>query len=94
MMAAMTTLRSVWGDLLHAMRALARERAFTLVCVVSLGIGIGAVVALATFGRTLTAPARGAIRCGEPRIESRNLRGAASAATSFVPPAQPLTTAS
>ena len=41
------------------MRTLARERAFTLVCVISLGIGMGAVVALATFSRAITAPARG-----------------------------------
>jgi predicted permease len=40
-------------------RSLARERAFTLVCVISLGIGMGAFVALATFGRAITAPARG-----------------------------------
>ena len=55
----MNTLQSLRRDLVHAMRTLAKERAFTLVCVISLGIGMGAVVALATFGRTLTAPARG-----------------------------------
>jgi MacB-like periplasmic core domain len=53
------SLQSLQGDLVHAMRALAKERVFTLVCVVSLGIGIGAVVALATLGRTITAQARG-----------------------------------
>ena len=41
------------------MRSLAKERAFTLVCVISLGIGMGAVVALATFTRMITSPARG-----------------------------------
>ena len=55
----MNTLQSLRRDLVHAMRTLFKERAFTLVCVISLGIGMGAVVALATFGRTLTAPARG-----------------------------------
>jgi putative ABC transport system permease protein len=55
----MNSLQSLRRDLLHAMRTLAKERAFTLVCVISLGIGMGAVVALATLGRTLTAPARG-----------------------------------
>ena len=55
----MNTLQSLRNDLAHAMRTLARERAFTLVCVVSLGIGMGAVVALATLGRAITAPARG-----------------------------------
>ena len=56
---ALTTLHSIRRDLFHAVRSLARERMFTLVCVVSLGIGIGAVVALATFGRLIYAPARG-----------------------------------
>ncbi len=55
----MNRLQSFQRDLVHAVRTLARERAFTLVCVVSLGIGMGAVVALATLGRTITAPARG-----------------------------------
>ncbi len=57
--AATNTLHSLRGDLVHAVRTLARERVFTLVCVVSLGIGMGAVVALTTLGRALTAPARG-----------------------------------
>ena len=55
----MNTLPSVRRDLVHAMRTLAKERAFTLICVISLGIGMGAVVALATMGRAITAPARG-----------------------------------
>ena len=46
-------------DLIHAARTLAKARSFTFVCVVSLGIGMGAIVALATFGRAITAPARG-----------------------------------
>ena len=41
------------------LRSLAKERAFTLVCVISLGIGMGAFVALVTFTRAITAPARG-----------------------------------
>jgi putative ABC transport system permease protein len=45
-------------DLIHAARSLVKDRGFTLVCVVSLGIGIGAMVALATFTRAITAPAR------------------------------------
>lgn len=55
----MNRLQSFRSDLVHALRTLAKERAFALVCVVSLGIGIGAVVALVTLGRTITAPARG-----------------------------------
>ena len=46
-------------DLIHALRSLVKERAFTLVCVISLGIGMGAFVALVTFNRMLTAPAHG-----------------------------------
>ena len=55
----MNALDSIRRDLTHAARSLAKERAFSLVCVISLGIGIGALVALATFGRAITAPARG-----------------------------------
>ena len=46
-------------DVIHAVRSLAKEKAFTLVCVLSLGIGMGAFVALVTFSRAITAPARG-----------------------------------
>jgi predicted permease len=52
-------LDSIRRDLIHAARSLAKDRVFTLVCVISLGIGMGAVVALATFGRAIMAPARG-----------------------------------
>jgi len=46
-------------DVIHAARSLAKEKAFTLVCVLSLGIGMGAFVALVTFSRAIAAPARG-----------------------------------
>jgi predicted permease len=52
-------LPSIGRDLAHAARSLAKERAFTLVCVISLGIGMGGLVALATFTRMIAAPARG-----------------------------------
>ena len=52
-------LHSISRDLAHAARSLAKDRGFTLVCVISLGIGMGALVALATFTRAITAPARG-----------------------------------
>src|SRR6185503_14710076 len=55
----METLGSIRRDLAHALRSLSKDRAFSLVCVVSLGIGMGALVALSTFGRAITAPARG-----------------------------------
>lgn len=51
-------LESLKRDLFHAMRSLLKDRVFTLVCVISLGIGMGAVVALATFGRAVSSPAR------------------------------------
>lgn len=50
---------SLRRDLAHAVRSLRKDRVFALVCVVSLGIGMGAVMALATFSRAITAPARG-----------------------------------
>ena len=54
----MDALFSISRDLVHAARSLAKDRGFTLVCVISLGIGMGALVALATFTRMITAPAR------------------------------------
>src|SRR5262249_44261509 len=47
-------LNSVWNDLIHAGRALAKARAFTLVCVVSLGIGMAPVIAIPYLSRILT----------------------------------------
>lgn len=51
-------LRSIGRDLLHSMRSLASARAFTFVCVVSLGLGMGAFAAIIQFYRGITAPAR------------------------------------
>ncbi|HXW07784.1 MAG TPA: ABC transporter permease [Vicinamibacterales bacterium] len=56
---SLDALGSIRRDLAHAARSLAKERAFALVCVISLGIGMGAVVALAAFSRAIEAPARG-----------------------------------
>jgi hypothetical protein len=36
----------IWRDLFHAGRSLAKARAFTFVCVVSLGIGMVPVIAV------------------------------------------------
>jgi predicted permease len=55
----MEAIQAVGKDLRHAARSLARARAFTFVCVISLGVGMGAFVALVTFVRALTSPARG-----------------------------------
>jgi len=47
-------LTGIWRDLVHAGRLLAKARSFTLVCVVSLGIGMAPVVAVPYFSRILT----------------------------------------
>src|SRR4030095_7603186 len=47
-------LDGLWRDLLHSARALTRARAFTLVCVVSLGIGMAPVIAIPYVSRVLT----------------------------------------
>ncbi len=47
-------LNSVWNDLIHAGRALAKARAFTFVCVVSLGIGMAPVIAIPYISRILS----------------------------------------
>src|SRR5687768_8570729 len=51
-------LQGIWGDLAYAGRSLAKARAFTLVCVVSLGIGMAPVIAIPYVSRvtTLTPP--------------------------------------
>ncbi len=56
---AMDTIQAVSRDLAHAARSLLRARTFTFVCVISLGLGMGAFVGLITFMRAITAPARG-----------------------------------
>lgn len=56
---SLEAIHALGKDLRHAARSLARARAFTLVCVISLGLGIGSFVALVTFFRAMTAPARG-----------------------------------
>jgi putative ABC transport system permease protein len=56
---ALDALHTITRDLTHALRSLAKDRGFAVVCVISLGIGMGALVALATFTRAITAPARG-----------------------------------
>ena len=50
--------KGIWRDLVHAGRSLAKARAFTVVCVVSLGIGMAPVIAIPYVSRltTLTPP--------------------------------------
>lgn len=51
--------RSTWRDLGYAARSLKKARGFALVCILSLGIGMGGFIALVTFARMITSPARG-----------------------------------
>ncbi|HEX7797390.1 MAG TPA: ABC transporter permease, partial [Vicinamibacterales bacterium] len=46
-------LKGIWRDLAYAGRSLAKARAFTIVCVVSLGIGMGPVIAIPYASRIL-----------------------------------------
>ena len=54
---ALEALHAVGKDCRHAARSLARARAFTLVCVLSLGVGMGSFVAVVIWVRALTSPA-------------------------------------
>src|SRR5215475_14557258 len=47
-------LSNIRNDLIHAARSLAKARAFTFVCVVSLGIGMAPVIAIPYLSRILT----------------------------------------
>jgi predicted permease len=46
----------MWRDLVHACRALAKARAFTFVCVVTLGIGVTPIIAIQYGARIFTTP--------------------------------------
>jgi putative ABC transport system permease protein len=54
----------IWRDLAHAGRSLARARAFTFVCVVSLGIGMALVIAIPYWARVLRMPPAGVKTAG------------------------------
>jgi putative ABC transport system permease protein len=47
---------SIWRDVFYACRSLAKSRAFTFVCVVSLGIGMAPVIAIPYGGRIFRMP--------------------------------------
>jgi predicted permease len=51
--------KGIWRDLIHAGRSLAQARAFTFVCVVSLGIGMVPVIAVPYGARILRMPPPG-----------------------------------
>jgi putative ABC transport system permease protein len=52
-------LNSLWRDLRYAARSLANARAFTFVCVVSLGMGMAPVIAVPYWARVLRMPPAG-----------------------------------
>src|SRR5262245_7281768 len=52
-------LKGIWSDLIHAARSLAKARAFTFVCIVSLGIGMAPVIAIPYGARIPRTPPRG-----------------------------------
>ena len=52
----MSILQSIFQDLIHACRSLAKARAFTFVCVATLGIGMAPVIAIQYGSRIFTTP--------------------------------------
>lgn len=52
-------LHGVWRDLRYAVRSLTKSRAFTMVCVLSLGIGMVPVIAIPYWARVLRTPPTG-----------------------------------
>ena len=55
----MDLFKSIWCDLTYAGRSLAKARAFTVVCVLSLGIGMAPVIAIPYGFRVFTTPPPG-----------------------------------
>src|SRR5262249_12586216 len=51
--------KGIWSDLVCAARSLAKARAFTFVCIVSLGIGMAPVIAIPYVARIPRTPPRG-----------------------------------
>ncbi|MCC7154579.1 MAG: hypothetical protein IT161_08395, partial [Bryobacterales bacterium] len=52
-------LNGGWRDLAYAARSLAKARAFTFVCIVSLGIGMAPIIAVPYLARILRMPPPG-----------------------------------
>ena len=55
----LAAVSGIWNDLHHAARSLARARGFTVVCVISLGIGMTPVLAIPHLTRIFTIPPAG-----------------------------------
>ena len=67
----MQIAKSLWRDLVHAGLSLARARAFTLVCVVSLGIGMAPVIAIPYVSRVTKIPPAGVNTDGMVELVTR-----------------------
>ena len=52
-------LMGIWSDLVYAARSLSKARAFTAVCIVSLGIGMAPVIAVPYLARIPRMPPPG-----------------------------------
>jgi putative ABC transport system permease protein len=68
----MQIAKSLWRDLVHACLSLARARAFTLVCVVSLGIGMAPVIAIPYVSRVTRIPPAGVDTDGMVELVTRS----------------------
>src|SRR4029453_17960623 len=55
-MAITHVFTGLWRDLVHAGRSLAKARAFTFVCVVTLGMGMAPIIAIQYAARIFTTP--------------------------------------
>src|SRR5206468_12883132 len=74
-------LNSIRNDLIHAARSLAKARAFTFVCVVSLGIGMAPVIAIPYLSRILTITPRGVKTEGLVEIDTTRVGSRAATDT-------------
>jgi predicted permease len=62
---------NLYRDLVHAVRSLAKSRAFTLVCVLSLGIGMAPVIGIQYMARAFTTPPPGVSTDGLVEVITR-----------------------
>jgi predicted permease len=70
------TLSGIWRDLVLAVRSLAKARAFTFVCIISLGIGMAPVIGVRSWMRAFITPPpgvnpEGLVELVNPRVGPR-----------------------
>jgi len=75
-------LKGIWRDLFHAGRSLTKARAFTFVCVASLGIGMVPIIAIPYWARVLKMPPAGVQTKGFVQLVTTG-RGEAGEAWSY-----------